>query len=569
MPINPTARSRSQITGSSRKADPEQIAGIFGFIGLHELAPVFTNWPPRKNPADHPRGRRSPYPPLALLATLASARVTGSLTSSLALLHHDGQLWKRCVDAFEQRSKVRLPPTAPNRDQVTHFRNTLTADPGHCELLQMTFRRLAVGQARCQGNLRTGVEPDWANPLEAHAIYGDGTVIAKYSDVHMGKDPATGNDVVLGSRAKDPARARIQRFTYDPREDHKEGAVPNGLNMVAMHTWTPSGRVTLGTAVALRGEAWAAMDLADSLHEIAGDGIHSLIYDRAITGWHVDALMANCRIQVIGKAVGAPSEDAAWERSTSKDVKDIVQRRIAEYRVEPTTDASFLVRHDVISDMLRYHDRMPLGMCIYPTSRRRLDLVHSWSHELDPAVHDGPNGPCVHRIAVDDGGLFEIAEHPQNDGQVVKTRMLRCLHSTPFKRADGRWGRRNRYTISCPHGDIEYTHAWEPVGTRHTPDSEESNRAPKDPVGWRLRPLSRADDIAAWYNAESDVDHFQAPRPFSDVYSRRNDSECFNEWFQQSLPHHGRATSLHMAAQELDFLLGALLNNMITWSNRH
>ncbi|WP_210503024.1 hypothetical protein [Nocardioides xinjiangensis] len=483
------------------------------------------------------------------------------------MLHDDNALWERCVEAFEQRSGLRLPPVAPTRDQVVYFRDQLAVAPDQMEDLQRTFRGLAIGQARMLGNLRTGQEPNWADPLESHVVYG--TVIAKYSDVREVVHPATGEVTVLGSRAKHPAMARIQRFASAFDEDGKQGQVPDGLNMVAMHTRTTSGRVTLGTAVALGGEAWAAMELIESLHEIAGDGIHSLVYDRAITGWHVDSLMANQRIQVIGKAVGATSEQPASERITDSDLRDAVARRAAEYDVASSTDTLHLLRRDLLADMLRYHERLPLGLCLYPTSNRNFDLVRGWTRELNPVVHQGTDGECVHRIAVDDGGLFEVEEHPDNDDQLRKVRVLRCASSTPFKSDDDRWGTRNRYPIACIHGDTEYLHTWTPVGVRHKPDSNPKNRAPKDPVGWRLRPLSRADDIAAWYNApQGTTDHFETPRPFSDIYSRRNDSESFNEWYQQSLPHHGRAASLLMAAQEIDFLAGALLNNCITWANR-
>lgn len=580
MPINPNVRTRNHLTGGSKMTPGDQITAIFEFLGLHEMAPVFER-PAATDGAPKPRrGRQAAYPPIALLAVLAAARATGSLTSAIALLHKDRQLWERCVTAFEQRSGVRLPPIPPTRDQVLALRDKIVDDPSLLAGLQLRFRVLAVGQARLQGNLTKGVEPNGADPQEAHTIYGDGTIIAKYSDVRHFVDPATGEVHILGSRAKDPNRARIQELASDTSEDQK---VSNGLNMVAMHTWTPSGRVTLGTAVALGGEAWAALELAESLHEIAGDGIHSLVYDRAITGWHVDHLMANCRIQVIGKAVGASSQQAAWDGTTDDAVRDTVRRRMAEKGIPEkpekgrkghsafVRDAAFVERRDVLADMLMYHERMPLGLCIYPTSNRNFDLVRSWASELDPQVHDGPDGPCVHRLAVDDGGLYEVEDHPEEDGQAVKTRVLRCHTSTPYRRPDGKWGTNNRYTIDCPHGDIEYERTWKPTGMRYSPATDKNDRrAPEDAVGWRLRPLSRADDIATWYNdaERSGRDHFAGARPFSDVYSRRNDAESYNEWYQRSLPHHGRAASLNPAAQELDFLLGALLNNTITWANR-
>lgn len=340
MPINTNVRSRNHLTGASKEIAAKQIVNLFGFIGLHELAPVFEPQPqPEAGAGEAPkrkRGRKAAYPPISLLATLASGRATGSLTSALALLHEDRELWARCATAYAQRSGVQLPPLPPTRDQVIHFRDRLTGDRALMERLQLRFRRLAVGQARRQGNLLTGITPNGADPLEAHAIYGDGTVIAKYSDVREITDPITGERIVMGGRAKDSNHARIQRTVSDTlTEDNKN---TNGLNMVAMHTWTTGGRITLGTGVALGGEAWAALELIESIHGIAGDGIHSVIYDRALTGWHVDHLMANLRIQVIGKAVGASSsrtdnEDQAWDRATDADIKDAVGRLAAEHGV--------------------------------------------------------------------------------------------------------------------------------------------------------------------------------------------------------------------------------------------
>ena len=303
MPINTSVRTKDPYTGTAKMADANQFIAVFGFIGLHELKSAF------ETSGDQPKkpGRKADFPPLALVACLTGARITGSVASAVNLLHKDEHLWEQCADAYEQRSGVRLPPAPPTYDQVRGMRDRIAADPDLLARIQQRFREIAVGQARLQGNLRPGVEPNGAQPLEAHAVYGDGTIIAEYSDVRVVQDPVTKKGVVIGSRATNPEQARVQRTVSDTKQDDKDS---RGLNMVALHTWTTSGRVTLGTAVALGAEAWAAMDLIESLHKIAGDGIHSLIYDRAITGWHVDALMANCRIQVIGKAVGVGSRKA-------------------------------------------------------------------------------------------------------------------------------------------------------------------------------------------------------------------------------------------------------------------
>jgi hypothetical protein len=565
MPINTKTRARDTTTGTSKMAPGDQMVALFGFIGLHGCRPALEGL--MAEAGSGRRGRKSPYQPLALLATLGAARAAGSLAMALKMLNDEPGLWDRCNDAYEARCGSRLPPVPPTREQVRYLRDLIIKSPETLNQLQRVFRRVAVGQAQQMGNLVAGVEPDGAAPNGAHLIYGDGTNIAKYTDVREVVHPITGEIVVVGSRATDPTRARIQRLSTDTREDDK---TRSGLNMVSMHTWTSAGRVVLGTAVALGAEQWAALDLAEQLHHLAGDGIHGLIYDRAVTGWQVDHLMANHRIQVIGKAVGAGSDRSAEDRTAiEQDLSDTVRRRAAEYGAKNTTDITHLLRRDVLSDMLRYHERLPLGLCIYPTSRRNFDLVRGSNDELEPVEHDTPSGTCTHRIALDDGGLFEVEDHPE-DGYAIKVRVLRCRRSTPYQRKDGRWGTRNEYTIPCASGDVDYTRTWEPEGTRYTPGSKEKTRSPKDSVGWRLRPLSRAEDIAAWYNADPDehVNHFTAPRPFSDVYSRRNDSESYNEWYQRSLPHHGRAASLDPAAQELDFLLGALLNNTITWHHR-
>ncbi|WP_028650212.1 hypothetical protein [Nocardioides halotolerans] len=579
MPINPDVRSRDNATGSSRMTNSDQIVALHGFIGLHQLAPVFE--PAAATNPVKSRGRKAAYPPTAMLAALAAGRVTSSLTSALALLHAEGDLWQRCRAAFEQRSGICLPMAPPTRDQVIYFRDNLVKNSSLMLQLQLRFRMLAIGQARHQGNLEAGVQPNGADPLWTHFIYGDGTVIAKYSDVREVIDQTTGEKFFVGSRAQDPGRARVQRTSSDTAtEDYKD---TNGLNMVAMHTWTASGRITLGTGVALGGEAWAALEIIESLQQIAGDGIHAVVYDRALTGWHIVHLMANHRIQVISKAVAASTarpddqrpahpEDPVVRRFSDSDLNDAAKRRLAEHHLAPASPAKALMRRYVLRDRLHDLDRMPLGLTVYPTVKGDFEPVNGWHRELEPFTHQGPDGPCVHRVALDDGGLYEVEEDPDREGSLIKVRVLRCHTSTPFTRPNGQWGTHNAYTIPCRHGEAEYVRPWEPEGIRHTPDSNPRTRAPKDPIGWRLRPLSRADDIAAWYNTEATaqprVGVYDTPRPFSDIFSRRNDSESFNQWYQQSLSHHGRANSLSTQAQELDFLLAGVLNNCLTWENR-
>ena len=64
MPINTTVRARDTATGTSKMSPADQMVALFGFIGLHECAPPLEGLTAQAGR----RGRKSPYPPLALLA---------------------------------------------------------------------------------------------------------------------------------------------------------------------------------------------------------------------------------------------------------------------------------------------------------------------------------------------------------------------------------------------------------------------------------------------------------------------------------------------------------------------
>ena len=45
-----------------------------------------------------------------------------------------------------------------------------------------------------------------------------------------------------------------------------------------------------------------------------------------------------------------------------------------------------------------------------------------------------------------------------------------------------------------------------------------------------------------------------------------NHAESFNNWYQRTLPHFGRAASYTVAGQQLDLLAAACLRNAITFA---
>jgi len=154
---------------------------------------------------------------------------------------------------------------------------------------------------------------------------------------------------------------------------------------------------------------------------------------------------------------------------------------------------------------------------------------------------------CRHDLVLDDGALFtyELDEYGE---ELVKTQHLRCQSATVIRGPRGTWGTSSTYTVPCEHGDFTHTRTWLPPADRHA----SSDGHLPDPIGTRLRPIPRID----------------AER-FIPIDTDRNSIESYNAWFKSRLPgkNHDRAASLTQTDQELDFLLGAVVNNALTWAN--
>ncbi|MGH1561452.1 hypothetical protein [Mumia sp. DW29H23] len=558
-------------TGERTRSVRDQVVSVFGFAGVHQLAEVFEPYWSGREPSQR-RGRRAMYSPTLLLAVLVAARSSGSLASLLRMLKTEAGLWQECREAFMAAAADNVPgvPLAPpTRDAVVFFRDRVSGDPELMGIVQARFQQLAVGQARHMGNLVRGVGPDWARPDERHVIYGDGTVIKPFSDVWELNDPIAGTTVAVGSRAQSLATARIQRVLSDMSHDEKHA---RGINMVSMHTWTEWGRIVLATTVAMEAEMHAALELVDAIAAHAGDGVHTLLYDGAISGWNVDYLMARHRIQTINKGIAASKGVDPLSR------KRRVEHLLEEYKHAETESSRTRRRREQRYSVYRQMSTsrvaqiavsrggMPLGVSIYPKGNG-LEPVYSRSHVLPAAVHYPDGRVCRHRLAIDDGALFELGED-EHDGNLVKQRLLACRSSVPFQRPDGTWGRRSTWTIECEKGPFDYEHEWKPPPDRHKADRP-SRTVARDRD---LRPLSRSDDLAAWYDGQAKSLYDLPPtdqRRFTSVFSRRNDAESFNNWYQDRLPHKSRAASLDPNNQALDFLAAAVLNNSNTWVKYH
>src|SRR6478609_399908 len=305
-------------SGTNRIGEREQMLDLFRFAPLYQLGETIEAVleQSRKAGSGRGRGRRSSFPATLQFGLLVSARAYTSVPRVVRALADDGT-WRQIRERYFSATGQQLPLRPPNRDQLDHFKERISTRAVLIELQDM-FRRCAIAQARDHGNLNPSRARDHTRPSDANSIYGDGTDIAPYSKVLTVADPFDPTrQRILGSRAKDPGRAKVQKIHSDMTEDGKN---MRGVNMVSAHTWTPWGRVVLGTATALRAEQWAALDLIDAVATRAGEGLHTVIWDRAITGWSVDYLMASYGVQVLGKSVG---KSAAPDPDHGDDARDI------------------------------------------------------------------------------------------------------------------------------------------------------------------------------------------------------------------------------------------------------
>jgi hypothetical protein len=534
----PTATDLKRTTGTTRRSEDDRIVALFGFPGLTHLSEALD----RHRAAKDPRGRKAHFPALALLATAACARITGSQAAATTALKKP-ELWARCQEAFYALTEVELPDRPPTLDHVREFRKQVTQRTETLDDLSEAFTAAATGQARHLGNLARGVAPDWAEPDEAHVIFGDGTIVARYSDAEVIVCPVTGRKILTGSRAKDPKSAKIQREFRISGADDKNSA---GINHVGMHTRTEYGPIVLATDIELGAEQWTALDLLDRVVRHAGDGVHTLVYDGAVTGWAVEYAMARHGIQVMGKIPAASSKTDA-HRYSQEQIDHYVATVAREKNLEARGRVDRLLRSDILGQMYRGERPTAIGTSIYPstTAECGYEVVYS-SYLFTTARHDTAHGPCEHTLVLDDGALFTVTVDPVSE-LLVKDEHLPAISSVRNARSGGAWGTTTHFLVPCQTGDFEWTYTWTPAPTRHTRDSARQNRSPADPFGWRLRTTPRLVR-----------DHHRV------VTRARNDSESLNKAFKDTLPSK-RGASIHAQGQRLDYLLFGVMRNSDTW----
>jgi hypothetical protein len=282
-----------------------------------------------------------------------------------------------------------------------------------------------------------------------------------------------------------------------------------------MSTWTQAGWVVLANRQSFSSEVHQAREMISGLHDLLGDRLHTVVWDRVLKGHDLQAPMAHRRLNVITKPV------ARAETSTRSD----------GYTAPTLTKEQARALHKVGSPL-------PLGTSVYPRSTPYDADVTRSAYFHYQTLDDGP---CGHDLWVDDGALFAVEEN--RHGWIVKVQHARLVQAVPVPGKAST----TAYTfhLDCEHASGGYHLISEEYEHPSTPPRAGAQRAL-----YHLRPVPR---IAA---------------NFAAVHGLRNITESYNSWLKGTLGHNQRAMRLDTDQQYLDQICAGTLANALTW-HRH
>lgn len=460
--------------------------------------------------------RRSDYPPVLLLAVLCLARVYRSQRASRTALAK-GDIWadlcaRMQVFIGDQPLPTR-PPSARVMDGFVEW--LLTADEGRLPgRLSEMFTSTSLGLARVLGQFPDGVMPDFANPDPRFVVFGDGTYVRPYSDVvEVVTVHPDGTETVKyqGSRAT-TGKPRTQTVLTDGTADEK--ADLRGVNHVTVSTWTRWGTLALAVEQAMGAEIHAARTALERLYANLGRLIHVVVWDGALVGVDVEALMTRYGVLVVNKN---------------------------RARIETSQPHLRLLTAEEATAIFDAGRALPLGTSVYRT-RKGHDVVDSVvAHYGQPGSVD-----CPHDLWVDDGALWDVREHGTARHKYKIARAV-ALSATRVEGREG-WELDTTWLLPCalaPHGHI-FTTLARPQSIRAGRNQAERKRA----LGL-LRPVARLDHAT-----------------FGPTYGLRNITESLNSWFKKLLGtcgKGGRAMRQSVNAQALDHLCAMVVLNSVTF----
>lgn len=241
----------------------------------------------------------------------------------------------------------------------------------------------------------------WSHPARTRALYGDGTLVRPLYNppiaVRVAREDGTVEirypDPTTGELLSEPSR----RFDPDCAEHHGHSGPVHGINYVAWHLRGAQHYQRLIVHIAAvpgpgREAETAVQSLAD-VRRAFGDGIQVVVYDGALRGVHIDAIMRRYGYLVLCK---------------------------------PPTDQPA----DATPAMLR----LPNGRAA------RASMLGAWEHD--------PGGRrCVHLIAAVDGAPCEITLDEAGDPTLVGALSRRQVKRPRTK--DGRYRFSAGYEVAC------------------------------------------------------------------------------------------------------------------------
>jgi hypothetical protein len=506
-----------------------------------------------------------------MMLLIILARLLGSerkMLRRLDLSRKQQSLWEFLDEPWYGKYKCRLPARPPTADELRAFRKKVTQPRVLAKMLD-GFADQSLALAQQMGSL---VFVPRGNVLDVYAynlLTGDGTVNKRYSEID--EVIVDGVATVYGSKAKDPSRAKVQRRTTDNSVDDKADLY--GLNIAHVGTITYAGYLVLAVSAVATSEGDVAMNLIDKiLGKLAPGVVHGVVYDKAITGWHVDYLLGKYGIPVIGKATAANTKkdkvpddvkelrehlkaagDAAIEQQMKlRGKKQKQQLGTVERRVLAEQAAKQALARLAQDGMNEYQ-----GTAIRYDSRGIPEIVASANAWLGFARHTtSDGGDCVHRFVVDDGALTEVVD----DG--VKTQRPEILHAHTTKRGTG-YTVTATWKILCAHGDFEHTDRWTPPkrrGPRTDSERSRTNRQKKhNPVAGQADDRRRALQMLRLIPQHD-------PR-WALIAGLRNLTESWHASYKRLLPNK-RATSPNGNEQVLQYLAAVMSYNAERWE-RH
>lgn len=469
----------------------------------------------------------------------------------------------------------------PSADDVRKWRNRMvkpesqmTDDTKKADLVKAAdtmagfiseYERLAMARVHQLGQFPTKKHRNLTKLKPANVCSADGTYLRAHSNVEPATDPQTGETIYFGSRSKKKKSAdgtirqnpRVQ--TYLQRKP-KNDRPTMGVNHVAILTRTRYGRVILSVERALGGEVHAALKAMDRVAPLAEGAIWGLTYDKALSGWQIDYLLANHGIVSIAPPIAAKGQAPVHTDATKVADQILAARASAQTagKVTAALKAAALNRalnstsevKGVVADSRAGRALgagLPLGTSIYLSSGGHPVTVKSHTFDFRTVRHTVGEEECVHELHVDDGALWDTR---LERGATVKDQRLRCVHAETKRWARTGWHElHSTYEFVC-----EYTGEILTTTVHHQPDGSwkksTQSRPPRDATH-AMMTLAPCD-----------------PR-WGKVYGLRNDCESWFAWLKEQMLDDKRAASLDLNHQLLDVLYAGVITNAITLFNYH